>query len=86
MVYLTGGNGDVKAKPRVAEAIRHQCGLTGVRVGEADNPGPRRRCRTQRLRADDHRNVVQRVDPSVPPDVVAVLGKICASQRWSQQI
>ena len=75
-------NGDVKAKPSVAEAIRHQCGLTGVRVGEADNPGPSRRRRTQRLRAlpwvwdsdseleDDHRNVVQRVDPCVPPDVV----------------
>ena len=29
-------NGDVKAVPSVAEAIRHQCGLKGVRVGEAD--------------------------------------------------
>ena len=76
-------NGDVKAKLSVAEAIRHQCGLTGVRVGEADNPGPSRRRRTQRVRAlpwvwdsdseleDDHRNVVQRVDP--PPDVVDAL-------------
>ena len=44
-------NGDVKAVPSVAEAIRHQCGLKGVRVGEADNPGPSRRRRTQRLRA-----------------------------------
>ena len=50
-------------------------------MGEADNPGPSRRRRTQRLRAlpcvwdsdseleDDHRNV----DPSVPPDVVDAL-------------
>ena len=73
----------MKAKPRVAEAIRHQCGLTGVRVGEADNPGPRRRHRTQRRALpwvwdsdsefEDDRNVVQRVDPGVPPDVVDAL-------------
>ena len=44
-------NGDVTAAPSVAEATRHQCGLKGVRVGEADNPGPSRRRRTQRLRA-----------------------------------
>ena len=79
-------NGDVKAVPSVAEAIRHQCGLKGVRVGEADNPGPSRRRGTQRLRAvpwvwdsdseweDDHRNFVpRRVDPFVPPDVVEAL-------------
>ena len=64
-------NGDLKAVPsqRIAEAIRHQCGLKGVRVREADNPGPSRRRRTQKLRAlqwawdsdsvleNDHRNV-----------------------------
>ena len=60
----------VDVSTKLAEAIRHQCGLKGVRVGEADNPGPSRRRRTQRLRAlprvcdsdseleDDHRNVV----------------------------
>ena len=88
--YFTDGlldrwNGDMKAIPSIAEALRHQWGLKGVR-GEADNPGPSRRRRTQRLRAppwvwdsdseleNDHRNVVpRRVDPFVPADVVEAL-------------
>ena len=62
-------NGDVKAVPSIAEAIRHQCGLKGARVGEADNPGP---SNSDSELEDDHRNVV-RVDPFVPPDVVEAL-------------
>ena len=56
-------------KGSVAKAIRHQCVLKGVRVGESHNPGPSRRRRTQKCvmgwdsdseLEDDHRNLVSK--------------------------
>ena len=52
---------DSKTPQPTARIVEHRCGMQGVRVGEASNPGPPRRLI---LRPVEGREVVQRINPS----------------------
>ena len=52
---------DSKTPQPIARIVEHRCGMQGVRVGEASNPGPPRRLI---LRPVEGREVVQRIDPT----------------------
>ena len=51
---------DPKTPQTIARIVQHRCGVQGVRVGEASNPGLQRRLI---LRLVEGREVVQRIDP-----------------------